>query len=451
MAQGTRLTEMAREQFPEGVLIGGENSREAIQLTKNAIAAGAAVIFEAALFVDGLYARVDVLTKLPGRKPKWKVTEIKSSLELKPDKHLPDLAFQVYVAQRSGLDVTDASVITLNRDYRHGSDDAPLFAEHPAWKFLRKALKKIEPAIEAARSVEQADSAPAIEVGRHCRSPYECPFLDTCRSSLPARHISWIPRIKKPQEEHLREAGVTTYDQLPEDFDATALQWRFIRGECDGQRYIGDRLRETLESLAYPIAFIDFEAVQPGLPVIMGTAPYERIPFQWSCHVMSHPEHNSQHREFLAHPEGDPRERFAETLLEAISDAATVMYYSPYEPATVEGLVQAGVPFALEVQDVLRERGVDLLELVQEHLYLPQFQGRFSIKKVLPALVPGFDYGDLAIQGGELAALTYYRMLQGAHPSPEEAREALRRYCERDTEAMVRVFQAMRTLALEAG
>lgn len=451
MAQVNRLTVLARERFDGGVLIDAERSEDAIEQTRAAIAEGARVIFEAAFLADGLYARVDVLERIPGKKAKWRVSEVKSSLELKTDKHLPDLAFQVLVVQSAGLNVTDAAVITLNRDFQLGMPNDELFSTTNAWKFMRRAMTKVKKAIEAARSVECKEETPGIDVGRHCRAPYDCPFQGHCRSQLPPRHISELPRIKKSQEESLREAGVLTYDALPDDIEITQLQRRFVRGALLGERYISDRLATELDGLVYPLAFIDFEAVQPGYPLIMGTGPYERIPFQWSCHVLGAPGAEWKHLEFLAPAGGDPRAAFTETLLSAIQDAGTVLYYSPYEPATVEGLVQANIPLARAVQEHLVERGVDLLEIVQQHIYLPEFKGRYSIKKVLPALVPGFDYADLEIGDGELAALTYCRMLLGEHPDPEGAFEALRRYCQRDTEAMVRVFEAMRSLAAEAG
>lgn len=451
MAQGSRLTALARNRFEGGVLIDAERSEDAIEQTRAAIADGVRILFEAAFLAEGLYARVDVLERIPGKKAKWRVSEVKSSLELKTEKHLPDLAFQVHVLQTAGLNIADAAVITLNRDFRLGMPESELFSTTPAWKFMRRALLKVKKSIELARSVEGKEEAPGIDVGRHCRSPYDCPFQGHCRSQLPPRHISELPRIKKSQEESLRDIGVLTYDALPEDFEITELQRRFVRGALHGERFISDGLAAELDGLAYPVAFIDFEAVQPGYPLIVGTGPYERIPFQWSCHVLDSPDGAWRHVEFLSPPDGDPRSAFSESLLAAIRDAGTVLYYSPYEPATVDGLVDAEIPFAIDLQDLLKERGVDLLEVVQKHLYLPDFKGRFSIKKVLPALVPGFDYSDLVIGDGELAALTYGRMLRGEHPAPHEALEALRRYCERDTEAMVRVFQAMRALAAEAG
>ena len=64
---------------------------------------------------------------------------------------------------------------------------------------------------------------------------------------------------------------------------------------------------------------------------------------------------------------------------------------------------------------------------------------------MLPALVPGLSYADLGIQDGSVAAITYERMVADGTPVSDgsEARAALLAYCERDTEAMVRILEVL--------
>src|SRR5438876_1194923 len=75
---------------------------------------------------------------------------------------------------------------------------------------------------------------------------------------------------------------------------------------------------------------------------------------------------------------------------------------------------------------------------------------QFSIKKTLPALVPGLSYSDLKVRDGEVATVELQRlMFRGAEmPAGERAalREALLRYCERDTWAMVKLLEKLRSL-----
>lgn len=73
-------------------------------------------------------------------------------------------------------------------------------------------------------------------------------------------------------------------------------------------------------------------------------------------------------------------------------------------------------------------------------------KGSYSIKYVLPALLPGEDelnYQNLTIQNGSMAMSTY----QTLHTNPAEEiaqiRKDLLAYCKLDTLAMVRIWEEM--------
>ncbi len=76
-------------------------------------------------------------------------------------------------------------------------------------------------------------------------------------------------------------------------------------------------------------------------------------------------------------------------------------------------------------------------------------KGKVSIKVTLPNLVEGFSYEGLTIKDGQAAQIAYLRMID-PETSPADAaqiRADLLAYCRLDTEAMVRIFQALRTAA----
>jgi len=89
---------------------------------------------------------------------------------------------------------------------------------------------------------------------------------------------------------------------------------------------------------------------------------------------------------------------------------------------------------------------VDLLKIVRSHYYHRDFHGSFSLKSVLPALAPEFGYEDLEIRDGQLASVAFFESIRSdAKPGRrEQLRSDLLAYCERDTEAMLRVVEAMR-------
>ncbi|MFP6686034.1 MAG: hypothetical protein VB934_15050, partial [Polyangiaceae bacterium] len=95
--------------------------------------------------------------------------------------------------------------------------------------------------------------------------------------------------------------------------------------------------------------------------------------------------------------------------------------------------------------DAIRSRIVDLLPVLRDHVYHPGFRGSFSLKAVLPALVPELDYSDLDIASGMVASKELEQMLLGSAPASatevQALRESLLAYCERDTLALVKLHE----------
>ena len=91
-------------------------------------------------------------------------------------------------------------------------------------------------------------------------------------------------------------------------------------------------------------------------------------------------------------------------------------------------------------------RIVDLLQLVRRYCYHPEFHGSFSLKSVLPALVPSLSYGDLDISNGDQASLAYDEIMLPETTSErrQSLRDGLLAYRKRDTEAMVRLLETLK-------
>lgn len=169
--------------------------------------------------------------------------------------------------------------------------------------------------------------------------------------------------------------------------------------------------------------------------------------FQWSDQVQQ-ADGGLEHYEFLAEGDVDPRREFAESLIARLSGAGTVVVYSDYEQARMKDLQKLFPDLHSPIQEVLSRNWVDLLKVVREHYYHPQFHGSYSIKAVLPALVPGFDYKDLAIQGGEVASLAFVESVD-PRTSPNrrrKLRDDLLKYCGGETEAMVHIVDVLKAV-----
>jgi hypothetical protein len=161
------------------------------------------------------------------------------------------------------------------------------------------------------------------------------------------------------------------------------------------------------------------------------------------------------HSEWLADGPLDPREGLARALVDACAGARTVLaYHAPFEKKCIEDLAGA-LPHLRKELTALAGRLRDLLPIVRDHVYHPDFGGSFSLKSVLPALVPGLGYDDLEIGDGSTATVALEALLLGGDLLGAAERHGLRRdllrYCERDTLAMVKLHERLTALVARRG
>ena len=153
---------------------------------------------------------------------------------------------------------------------------------------------------------------------------------------------------------------------------------------------------------------------------------------------------------WLAEGPGDPRREVAEAMLTATAGAKRIVTYSAYEKTCITALKVLLPDLAARIDELLAKL-VDLLPVVRNHVYHPDFKGSFSLKYVLTPLVPELGYSDLVIVDGRLASVEIARLLFLAHRIPVAERDRLRQdlldYCERDTWATVRLMARLRELA----
>ena len=445
-ARGTRVGELARSYVPGGVLIDLPHTHvhERVAATAKALAAGAPAIYEASFLEDGVFVSVDILERCGDG---FVLTEVKSTLDVK-EQHLADVAIQLYVVRRAGLPVRRAEVMHLNRECRF-PDLSNLFVREPVTEQLHALLLDAPARIAALRGT-LAGAIPDVATGAHCTAPYKCPFLERCWPALPDHHVSTLYRLQRAKLETLLAQGYVTIQDLPPEFTASAAAMRQIRSVRAGEPIVEHDLRSALATLRPPLAYLDFETVNPAIPVWPGCAPYDQVPVQFSCHVQQR-DGSLVHHAWLADGPADPRRPLAEALLEACAGARTVVaYYASFERSCIERLARSLPDLAPALRD-LAARIEDLHPVVRDHVYHPEFGGGFGLKSVLPALCSGLGYDDLEIQDGDTAAASLEALLLDTDAYSDADRQSLRnallRYCERDTLAMVRLHERLAAMA----
>lgn len=455
---GTAVGELAQQRFPEGRLI--EESylahESAVTRTQTLLSDFLTpALYEAAFTYQGIRTRVDVLARNPGGG--FDLIEVKSTTSLK-NEHITDVAIQMYAVEGSGVPIANAYLMHLNNGYVYEGGDhdlEQLFTLENVTEQARAFIADNVPAeLERMWTALRAEEVPDIATGPHCVRPYRCSFFDYCHADEPANPIRELPgQIAPGIDEGLKDAGIATIADIPPDGEIdvllTHMQRRVRDSVASGEPFVGPDLGSALSEIEFPISFLDFEAVSHAVPAYIGTRPYQAVPFQWSLYVREE-SGDLRHAEFLNDDVDDPRERLVTALLDGMPPTGSIVAYSPYEKMTIERLAR-DFPRYAEPLSALTSRIVDMLQIVRQHYYHPAFHGSFSIKSVLPALAPDLTYADLAINEGTLAAISYQRMIAAETPPDERAslRADLLTYCDRDTEAMIRVYDALRQAAAQ--
>ncbi len=418
--------------------------RASLERTQSLLSQGTEVLYEAALQYDGVLAYVDMLVR--GGEG-WRLYEVKSTTSVK-EVHVPDAGIQTYILRGAGLPIDDVSIVHLNNQYVRQGDLDPhqLFAVTSVWPQVESQLQEIESQVGELKDVLRGGAVPQIDIGPHCFDPYDCDFIDHCWREIPEVSVFNVARMKKAQAFELYREGIVRIEDIPEDFPLSESSRFHVENHKRGQPLIDkDAIRGFLDTLSYPLYFLDFETYNPAIPPFDGTRPYGHIPFQYSLHRKEASSAEPHHVGFLAEAGSDPRRPLVESLLKDTADPGEILvYYQPFESKRISELAEQLPEYRSGLEHMLSRLRDLIVPFQRHHYYHPHQQGSNSIKAVLPAIVPDLTYGDLAITDGGLAMLAYSELHGEKNPRRiEQIRKNLWEYCERDTYAMVRILEAL--------
>ncbi len=443
MEQGREVGRLARQLFAGGVEVPSGDPEQAIRTTRELIAnPEVPAIFEAAFENGGVFVRVDILHRR--RDNRWRLIEVKSTADLK-EQHLDDVAIQHRVVSRSGLDLASSCLAHVNRNYVYQGDSIDV------WRFFRiknltrrveQLLTKLTFQLRSELRVLLMPKPPEIPTGPHCTNPVTCEFFDCCNSPRPTDHVGYLPRLHASAAEELEEMGVESILDIPDDFPLSERQRRAATTVQMGEPWFSPDLAKEFDSLKYPLYFADFESVNPAIPRFSGMRPFDQIPFQWSVHVQRQLDAELEHYEFLATDSGDPRRDFITSLFRALGESGSIVVYAAFESQRLSELTAWLPEFAGRIKTI-QSRLWDLLPVVRDHVYHPAFAGSYSLKAVLPALVPEMTYDGMTVANGQDAGLAWESLVRGGldQSEHERTREALLEYCGQDTLALVRLLE----------
>ena len=450
---GTSVGELACELFSGGERIEytGDFGLQ-IAKTKELIEHGSKVIYEATFCFDGILVMVDILRICEDG---LIINEVKSSTSVK-EVYIDDVSIQYYVISSLGYKVSGVNIIHIDNSYVRGEklELERLFHIEDVTEQIMQKQAEIPQILNKFEEILSKNVEPEVDIGPHCSDPYHCDAWEYCwceQRSIPEYSIFNISRLRNDKKFELYKSGVVKFEDIKDLDTFNASQQIQIRSELSQEEIIDkDAIKEFLKTLSYPLYHLDFETFQQAVPEFVGLSPYEQIPFQFSIHKEDG-KGNLEHFEFLAEVGADPRYELALNLIKFIpQDACVLAYNMSFEKRVIRQLALNYPQISNELM-AIHDNIKDLMApFASKSYYHPKMRGSYSIKYVLPALVPEFEsaYKDLDLihNGGE-AMQAYEAMAYMPAEEHEAYKKALLAYCKLDTLAMVKVLEKLREVA----
>jgi len=428
MNQGYKVEELARNYLKE-FIVDSENS-ENIQFQRT--------------FTDKQFtARTDALVNKP-ETDSIDLYEIKSSTSNKPE-FIIDAAFQYLIVNKE-VKVDRVFILHLNKDnIRFGNLNLEnLFISEDVSDKVQEILMDIDIKREEALSIAQQLTSEGIQ---HCYKPKECPCLDLCHPVLPEYSIYDIPRITEKKKIQLLDKGIVNIKDVPSSFPLNDKQRKIVEVAKAGEPFIDQKaMKREFEHFEHPLYFLDYETFLSAIPLFNGYHPQQQMVFQYSLQKMESLDGEVTHAEHLSITKDDPSKSLVESLIRDIGSSGTVFVWNKsFEVCRNKELVEIH-PEHANFFEKLNDRIYDLGDFINYGMYIhPDFKGSWSIKNVLPVMVPELSYSDMDIGKGDQAMMAWWRIINDELPvyEAEKTKTALLEYCKLDTFAMVKIYQKL--------
>lgn len=446
-SRGTDVGKIAQKLFPKGIDVSPPspmNFQKSIELTEELMKKRKPVIYEAAFVYDEVLAAADIVVRDGDG---WNMYEVKSSTSVN-EVHINDAAVQYWIVSNLGYKINDISIVYINNQYvRKGKLDLnSVFNIESVLEFVLERQDFVTEEVARQKRVLEKTSVPKVDIGMHCTDPYPCGFIGHCWEHIPKNSVFDISGMHLRKKFEFYDEGIIRMEDMPKDAALNSNQQLQIEGTLRNKKVIDtEAIKEFLTTLNYPMYFVDFESFQPPIPLYGNSKPYQQIPFQYSAHYKESAQSELKHYEFLAEPESDPRIPFIENLLKVLGDKGDIIVYNKaFETTRLKEIARDHPKYADKIEKLFDRVKDIMIPFQKKYYYTPEMEGSYSIKYVLPALVPELSYANMEIADGGTASLAYEGLLNlGDFIKIDETKKQLLEYCKLDTLAMVRILEKL--------
>ena len=448
---GTEVGELAKDLFGHHIDIKfDKNLQIMINDTKKVLNDNKNIIItEASFSYNNNFCSVDILIKNDNE---YEIYEVKSSTEIK-DIYIDDVSYQTYVLLSLDLNVVKSNIVYINSFYeRKGELDLnKLFIIKDVTDLVKEKQHEVEKNIQDINKYMKQKKV-TDDIGLYCVKPYECPFFEYCTKDLEKPNVFDLRRMWFSKKIDWYNKGIFTYkDLLKEKIDNKSKEQIEFELYNKKDKIDKDKIKKFINSLSYPLYFLDFETFQQSIPMYDNVRPYDQIPFQYSLHYIEKEGEEVKHKEFLAEPGKDPRRKLAERLvLDIPLNACTLAYNMGFEKGRIKRLATLYSDLSEHLMNIHDNIKDLMIPFYNRNYYSKEMYGSYSIKYVLPALFPNdssLNYHNLEdVHNGSEAMNAFKQLDNMSKEEQKKLRKSLLKYCELDTYAMVKIYEKLKKI-----
>ncbi len=427
MNQGYEVEALAKEYLEKFVLKPDEN-----------------LIFQKTFTDKQFTARTDILIHKSAT-DSYDLYEVKSGTNVKKE-NIYDVTYQFLIVNKQ-IKIDRVFILHLNSEYIRYSrlNLAELFVAEDVTQKVHELKEEADIQREFALNV--ASERSPEDIRPLCLNPKTCPCPNICHPGLPEVSIFDIPKLSKKKKIELINQGARDIRDVPPTFPLNAKQRLIVDVAQSNKELINqEAIRKEFQHFVFPLYFLDYESYLAAIPMFDGYKPQQQMVFQYSLHKMESLNGEIRHTEHLAITKDDPSKSLVKQLREDIGDTGTVfVWFKPFEMTRNKELAIIYPEYA-DFLTNLNEQIYDLGDFINFGFYLhPDFKGSWSIKCVLPVMVPELSYKEMEIGKGDQAMMAWWEIINNnlSKAEVEKTQKALLKYCELDTWAMVRIYQKL--------
>lgn len=400
------------------------------------------LIFQKTFTDKRFTARTDILVYKPAT-GSYDLYEVKSGTSVKKE-NIYDVIYQFLIVNKH-IKIDRVFILHLNSEYTRYSylNLAELFIAEDVTRKVHELKEEVDTLRDIALEVT---IKPSHDGAQPCLNPKCCPCPDLCYPDLPEVSIFDIPNLSKKKKTELLNQGILDIKHVPETFALNAKQRQIVEVAQSNQELINrEAIQKEFQHFTFPLYFLDYETYLAAIPMYDGYKSQQQMVFQYSLHKMESLNGEIRHTEHLAITKDDPSKSLIKQLREDIGDIGTVfVWFKPFEMTRNKELAIIHPEYD-DFLINLNERIYDLGDFINFGFYLhPKFKGSWSIKCVLPVMVPELSYKEMEIGKGDQAMMAWCEIINNM-PSEEvdKTKRALLKYCELDTWAMVKILERL--------